>query len=341
MKKITKIATLILLLSFMVLLCVGCGGGSANEEEAVTDTEFSYSVAYAESYNLAEAGLILGDDASSDGFSTELVKSYADLVSYSTTSALPFYDTGSSEYDSTLSQQVRTYDSAYFEDSALVFVYAYNQINEYIQTVRVEVVGETLNIALSIPAYIYDGTEDELVYVYIVEVSQVGLEDVLNIEVFTVNSGYFYSLSAAETLGLLTAEEFASIAYYFYEGLVYSGEYSDDAAISLDDFVATDYEPIAMDPAELSEETILAIKTTYVDYSNSELDVSGASEYGFGFDIDDISILGYLGTYGDYVAVVCTSIYSRGLASDYKAQLGDTVFYFPQGTVSITLWTLG
>ncbi len=342
MKKLTKVISLILLLSFTVLLCVGCGGGSATEGESVTEKEFSYSVAYAESYNLAEAGLILGDDASSDGFSTELIKSYNDLVSYSTTLALPFYDTGSSEYDSTLSQQVRTYDSAYFEDSALVFVYAYQQTNQYTQTVRVEILDECMNIVISLPGYVYDGTEEELVYVYIVEVSQVGLDAVTNIEIIAVTSGYMYSLYNAYNLGLLTADEVASIAYYYYDGKAYLGEYTEGMDISLDDFEEYDYEPIAIDPVELDEETELAIKTTCLEYINAGLEAGGIHIDAFSIDLEDIIDFEYYGTYGDVVAFMWHIKQSLGSPIDYLTKVADTVIYYRYHTDEhICLWIPG
>lgn len=126
--------------------------------------------------------------------------------------------------------------------------------------------------------------------------------------------GNFYSLKEAYDKGILTQNDLKNIAYYLNDN-------SDD-----DTFI-----PNPLSPVYLSVEVEKSIKLTAV-YELRTRDENSKPEA----TIEDITILGYYGTYNDYIVVRLSDSFSDYPDVVYEIVIDDVTFIY--SGASITIW---
>lgn len=97
--------------------------------------------------------------------------------------------------------------------------------------------------------------------------------------------GEFYTLKQGYDKGLITMEELQTIAYYHSNG-----------------YDCSNITPIPKDPEILDEETLLKLKNDGLILLLDQKDKDGKQKYPCA-TINDISVIGYYGTYNGVIAV--------------------------------------
>ncbi len=130
--------------------------------------------------------------------------------------------------------------------------------------------------------------------------------------------GAFYTLKEAYDEGWLLIDDLRSIAYY------QSGVQDEP-----------NFVPIPKNPENLSGESEIAIKKTYLANLLAQTNSSGKKLYPRA-KMDDINILGYYGTYNDLIAVKISDEYS-GFA-DVVVELTIAGVTFTYSGACVVIW---
>lgn len=126
--------------------------------------------------------------------------------------------------------------------------------------------------------------------------------------------GTFYSLKEAYNNGVLTQNDLKNIAYYLNDN-------SDD-----DTFV-----PAPLSPVYLSDELENNIKMTAVYGLHTRAENSKPEA-----TIDDVTIIGYYGTYNDYIAVRLNDNFSDYPDVVYEMEIDGVTFIY--SGANVTIW---
>ncbi len=147
--------------------------------------------------------------------------------------------------------------------------------------------------------------------------------------------GEFFPLETAYNDGLISKEYVRDIGYYFNDGKEWvscqcgSCDSSDDGLKKWECFVETDYTPTV---------TLSGLETTTAEQIQSDLCALMNQESSISYDIDDIEITNYYGTYDGYVAVAFKTQLVDSFNEITTQTIADTVFYYTNTFSAVVLW---
>ena len=320
------IAIFAIVFAILIFATAGC---SDNNENPGDKTEFSYAVAYAESFTADELPFDASYASSMRGKEfTAKVDSVTQLKEVSEGNEYPFFDENAPEYSSALSVKIRSYDDKFFENKSLALIFVFASVYDAARIEKVTLSGTTLNFVMSRPDEVY-AQERETTFAYIVELDKASTGNVETLTVEYVTNGKMYLMEEVFAAGDIDEDDLKSIAYYHHDGRVYDEETG---------FSKADYEPAPKEPETLTEEVEKQIIRTYLDYYFA---VGAGHEAGIvrknaPFDEDDLRVTAYYGTYNGYTAVRIGGDMALGTVS--VRTVGGVTFLYPDSNNIIILW---
>ena len=324
-KKIIVIA----LLSALLLSLFAFAGCTRDGDDNGDNTEFSYDVAYADSFTAEDIpfDVTYADSMRGKEFGAK-VDSLSRLKEVCAENGYPFFDENAEGYSSELAEKIRGYDDEYFKDGALALIFVFGAAFDAARIENVTVADSELKVVLSRPDTVYE-QERETAFAYVIELDKASVADVKKISYEYVTNGKMYLMEEVYLEGGIDGDDLKSIAYYHHDGRVYDEETG---------FSKADYEPAPKEPEALTEEVEKQIIRTFLDYYFA---VGAGHEAGIirknaPFDEDDFGVTAYYGTYNGYTAVRVGGDMALGTVS--VRTVGDVTFLYPDSNNIIILW---
>ncbi len=283
----------------IVSICLGVFLGRPwNTDRGDTPIEkqkVDYNVAFAQGYD--KGALAFGAQYAETTLESDLkvkIDTMDELIAISNENEFPFFDKKAEGYNSPLGKKIRSYDEEFFADKSLILVFRWGIQGIYERLVDLYASGDSYVVTLS--TLFYDEGDgfgwDNSTHSFanIIEIEKNAKINASKIDVKTVSYGKLYlTLTVTLEMGIISKEDVRSIVYYYNNGK----EYVDGK------LTETGYTPIPLEPTELSEDTLYAIKNSLVDYLfYSGLPLGEKPQK----TLMDASVK-YLGTYNGYIAV--------------------------------------
>ncbi len=357
MKKIRLLVLLCVVLCAALFGTISCGPYDSERDE--TGIRLSYAVAFADGYDETTMPFDIAYQSGDDYFSQEnalaILKSKDELLSLCREKKYPFFDEKNENFDRKLSRTMRSYSEDYFNDKSLIFILL-NENRVFLPKIeKIKVEDGILTVFISNPTGNREESAEKNTFVYIIETEKSSLENVNGVITEKTDKGTadeyekinfyseFYSLEYAYNRNLVTKNDIRSIGYYQNLGKEWQGKDGSEQVKSLEDFVATEYQPVEKAPNELSAETIEKIKTSYAELLNDSLkyfyEQKGKTIKKDFLTVNDIYEVKYFGTYNGYIAVAVPS--KMSLQQVTTPTIADTVFYYADSGAIIFLFRDG